>query len=244
MLVETLCTTEQVAVVTLADPGHRNAISLELADELDGVLCELDADPDVRAIVLTGRGPAFCAGADRAALSRADEAILRRIYRPFLTVRSTSVPTVAAVNGPAVGAGLNLALACDVRIAGTSALFDARFMSIPIHPGGGHTRMLREIVGPQAAAAMTVFNHPVDGPRAAAIGLAWTCVADAELLDAALGFCGRITATPPSLLRTVTETFEATAGLTTHEDACEYELVHQLATVGLRARLQASGGVS
>ena len=77
------------------------------------------------------------------------------------------LPTVAAVNGPAVGAGMNLALACDVRIAGASARFDTRFLRIGLHPGGGHAWMLDRAVGPQAAAAMVLFGARLDGARAA-----------------------------------------------------------------------------
>lgn len=150
-----------IAVVTLADPRRRNAISVELAGQFAQVMAAEQADPQVRAVVITGEGSAFCAGADTEALRQADEAVLRTIYDVFLLVRDCPLPTVAAVNGPAVGAGFNLALACDVRIAARSALFDSRFLSIPIHPGGGHSWMLTQAAGPQAAAAMTLFGDPV-----------------------------------------------------------------------------------
>ena len=116
--------------------------------------------------MLTGEPPAFCSGADVAALgslvassrTTASAARSRSIYEGFLRVLRSPLPTVAAVNGPAVGAGLNLALACDVRLAGESARFDTRFLRIGLHPGGGHAWMLDRAVGPQAAAAMVLFG--------------------------------------------------------------------------------------
>src|SRR5690606_10735426 len=138
----------------------------------------LESDGTTRAVVLTGSGSAFCAGADLTQLGEAREEGLLRIYEGFLRVARSPLPTVAAVNGPAVGAGMNLALACDLRVAGTSARFDTRFVDLGIHPGGGHTWMLRRLVGPQTAAAMLLFGERLDGPAAEAAGLVWRCVPD------------------------------------------------------------------
>ena len=113
---------------------------------------------------------------------------MQSIYEGFLRVLRSSLPTVAAVNGPAVGAGLNLALACDVRLAGMSARFDTRFLRIGLHPGGGHAWMLDRAVGPQAAAAMVLFGEALDGARAAEVGLAWACHPDDELLERSIAF--------------------------------------------------------
>jgi enoyl-CoA hydratase len=134
----------RVAVLTLDEPERRNALTAPLVAEIVAAMDELDADPAVGAVVVTGAPPAFCSGADVQALSAmasGDEepGDVRAIYAGFLRVLDSPLPTVAAVNGAAVGAGCNLALACDVRIAGTSAVFDARFLRIGIHPGGGHT---------------------------------------------------------------------------------------------------------
>ncbi|MGK3203140.1 enoyl-CoA hydratase [Amycolatopsis sp. MEPSY49] len=220
-----------VAVITLTDPRRRNAVSLELADELGDVITQVEADPEVGAVVLTGEGPAFCSGADRDALRRADEQVLRRVYSAFLRVRALPLPTVAAVNGPAVGAGFNLALACDVRIAGASAVFDPRFVGIPVHPGGGHTWLLDRAAGTQAAAAMTLFGHAVDGPRAVQVGLAWSCVADDELLTEAVAFCRPVAAAPRLLVREIKDTLRTTPSLAEHAEASEVELRRQLASV-------------
>ncbi len=167
---------DRVAVVTLIDRDRRNAMTAAMVHEIVETFDGLEADPDVGAVVVTGEPPAFCSGADVAALGslseRRDDRDRRQvgsIYEGFLRVLRSTLPTVAAVNGPAVGAGFNLALACNVRIAGVSARFDTRFLRIGLHPGGGHTWMLERAVGPQAAAAMLVFGERVDGPRAAAI---------------------------------------------------------------------------
>ena len=108
-----------------------------------------EADESVGAVVVTGTPPAFCAGANLGNLAEADGESLGRIYEGFLRVARSPLPTIAAVNGAAVGAGMNLALGCDVRIAARRARFDTRFMQLGLHPGGGHTWMLRRIAGPQ-----------------------------------------------------------------------------------------------
>ncbi|MFC0452224.1 MULTISPECIES: enoyl-CoA hydratase-related protein [Rhodococcus] len=229
-VIDTDCV-EGIGVVTLNDPARRNAITVDLADELADALAHLEGIPSVRAVVVTGAGSAFCAGADRGALIHADEQVLRRIYEAFLLVRNFRLPTVAAVNGPAVGAGFNLALACDVRIAAESAAFDARFIQIPIHPGGGHTWMLNELVGPQAAAAVTLFGAAVDGARAKEIGLAWSCVPDSDLLPASFDFCRTITRAPRALAVQVKSTLRSSAQFRDHAQAMEHELREQLTSV-------------
>ena len=125
--------------------------------------------------MVTGAGKAFCAGADLDDLAAChDEETLRGIYSGFLRLAASPLPTVAAVNGAAVGAGLNMALACDLIVAGESARFDTRFLQIGLHPGGGNTWRLRRITDLQTTMALVVFGEVVDGPRAAEIGLAWT----------------------------------------------------------------------
>src|SRR5947208_12719609 len=166
----------RVAVLTLSDPGRRNALSLELSGQLAQAIAECDRDESVHAVVITGAPPAFCAGADRGALAAAgrsgSEADLRGIYAGFLAVANAALPTVAAVNGPAVGAGLNLALACDLRLVGPGAVFDARFLQLGIHPGGGMSWLAQRPVGWQTAAARALFGEPLDAADAVRTGLA------------------------------------------------------------------------
>lgn len=174
-----------VGWLTLADPERRNILSAEMVIELVGAFDTLEADQDVRAVVVTGAGSAFCAGADLADLIAAADgntAAVERVYEGFLRVSRSPLPTVAAVNGPAVGAGMNLALACDVRIVADSAWFDTRFLKIGVHPGGGHLWMLERLVGPQTAAAMVLFGRRLTGDQAVAAGLALASAPAADLL--------------------------------------------------------------
>jgi len=179
---------DHVATVTVNDPDRRNAVTAEISAALRAAIDAAEANTDVHAVVVTGAGKAFCAGADLTALGEAAEDGLRVIYDGFLAVADCTLPTIAAVNGAAVGAGLNLALAADVRIAGPAALFDPRFQKLGIHPGGGATWMLQRGVGPQVARAALLFGKRFDADEAVRYGLALEVaddpVAAAQLLAA------------------------------------------------------------
>jgi enoyl-CoA hydratase len=161
-----------VALITVNDPQRRNAVTTEISSGLRAAIDAAEGDPTVHAVVITGAGKAFCAGADLTALGAATEDELRTIYDGFLAVANCSLPTIAAVNGAAVGAGLNLALAADVRVAGPAAMFDARFQKLGIHPGGGATWMLQRAVGTQVARASLLFGMRIDAEAAVRYGLA------------------------------------------------------------------------
>jgi enoyl-CoA hydratase len=182
----------------------------------------------VGAIVVTGAPPAFCAGANLGNLGKSESSGLRGIYSGFLRLASSPLPTVAAVNGAAVGAGMNLALGCDVRLAARRAKFDTRFLQLGLHPGGGHTWMLRRIVGPQMAAAMVLFGEILDGEEAARVGLAYRCVDDDALLATAHHLAARAADAPRELAVTVKETLRDMAHVTTHDAAVERELIPQV----------------
>ncbi len=238
---------DRVALLTLDEPERRNALTAPLVAEIVAVMDELDVDPGVGAIVVTGAPPAFCSGADVQALAAMaagteEPGDVRAIYAGFLRILDSPLPTVAAVNGAAVGAGCNLALACDVRIAGTSAMFDARFLRIGIHPGGGHTWLLDRAAGPQVTAAMDLFGERLDGTRAAAVGLAWECVADDELLERALAYAARAAEIPRELAMRTKATIRHTAGLDAHDAAMRFELVHQIWS--LRENFGPAGGAT
>jgi enoyl-CoA hydratase len=222
-----------VAVITLNVPARRNALTLPISDQLTQAVAECERDESVHAVVVTGAPPAFCAGADLSALGAAREAGLRAIYAGFLAVANCSLPTIAAVGGAAVGAGLNLALACDIRLAGEKARFDARFLRLGIHPGGGMTWMLQRLVGPQTATAMTLFGEVLDAEAAVRTGLALRTVAGehAELVDAAVALAAPAAAAPRALVVSTKASMRTTAGLTRHDDAVETELVAQLASM-------------
>jgi enoyl-CoA hydratase len=223
---------DRVAVLTLDDPDRRNALTAKLVDEIVAAVDDLEGDDGVGGLVVTGAPPAFCSGADLGALGTAsagnqDRAALPSIYEGFLRVYRCSLPTVAAVNGPAVGAGLNLALACDIRVASPDARFDCRFARIGLHPGGGHTWLLTEAVGPQAAAAMVLSGESPDGERAAAIGLAWRCVDATALLDETTRLAARAADVPRELARRVKASLRETRRLASLGDAVAVELDRQ-----------------
>ena len=218
-----------VAVVTINDAPRRNALTLPMVDELVAAFDALEADPAVGAVVITGAPPAFCAGADLSHLGTgASREGMRSIYEGFLRVGRSPLPTLAAVNGAAVGAGVNLALCCDLRIAGRHARFDTRFLQLGVHPGGGHTWMLRQILCPQGAAAAVLFGDVLDGESAARHGLAWECVDDDELLGCAVEFAARAAAAPRALLQRTKATLARMATVADHEAAVVVELDAQL----------------
>ncbi len=223
---------DRVAILTFDDPNRRNVVSNELNDELLDAFDELEADEGVGAVVITGEGRAFCAGAVLddlldAGKGDADDA-LPDIYRGFLRVAHTPLPTVAAVNGAAVGAGMNMVLACDLVIAGRSARFDSRFLTIGIHPGGGHTWRLRNITELQTAKAMVLFEQILDGEQAARHGVAWDCVADDELVDRAVDYAARAAGHPRDLVAVTKQTLHDTAAVTESIPSVKLEIEPQV----------------
>lgn len=193
--------------ITLDRPEQRNALSSELAAELRRALAAATASSEVRALVVTGAGSAFCAGADLGALTAgaATQAERRRLladyYRAFLDLRDLAFPTVAAVNGAAIGAGLNLALCCDFRVLAEDARLGAPFVRLGIHPGGGSTWMLNRIGGSAAARELLLLGEAVSAQRAVELGLATRVVAPDLLQEEALGMAGRLASLPAPVLR-------------------------------------------
>jgi enoyl-CoA hydratase len=219
---------DRVAVLTLNDPERRNALNLDLNAELVAMMDELEQDASVGAVVVTGAAPAFCAGADLSQLGESRREGLLRIYEGFLRVANSPLPSVAAVNGAAVGAGMNLALACDLRLAGTSARFDTRFLDLGIHPGGGHTWMFRNIAGQQATMAAVLFGQRLDGPEAERVGLVWRCVEDDQLLGTSVALAARAADAPPELVRRVKRTIQDMGSIDEHSAAIQRELDDQV----------------
>jgi enoyl-CoA hydratase len=218
-----------VGIVTINLPERRNSLTTAMSAQLVEHVRACEQDENVHAIVVTGAPPAFCAGADLTALGEAREDGLRAIYAGFLAVANSTLPTVAAVNGPAVGAGLNLALACDVRLAGPEARFDARFMQIGIHPGGGMTWLSQQLTGPQTTAAMTLFGQVLDADEAVRTGLAFRKADD--VVAAAMELCAATAAAPRDLVLATKRTLRTTAAYHRHDEAVETELVAQLASM-------------
>ncbi len=173
-----------VAVVTLNAPDRRNALTPAMAAEFIAVLDEVDGRDDVGALVLTAVGKSFCAGGDVQTLLDAgqDPAAgpawdgMGAIYDSFYRLGQVRVPTVAAVRGSAVGAGMNMLLAADLRVVADDARLICGFLKRGLHPGGGHFVILSRLIGREAAAAMALFGEEVSGARAAELGLAWAAL--------------------------------------------------------------------
>ena len=198
---------DRVAVVRLVDRERRNALSLPMVAAIVRAFDELEGDDGIGAVVVTGAPPAFCSGAVVSSLGRlastdddAERGSIVTVYDAFLRVLRSPLPTIAAVDGAAVGAGFNLALACDLRLAGPNARFESRFLRIGIHPGGGHLWLLERAIGPQAAAACVLFGAAIDADRAVATGLAWSSHPAEELLDAAVALGARAASAPKPLV--------------------------------------------
>lgn len=187
---------DAVAVLTLALPERRNAMTADLTAGWVEAVEAIRADRGVRAVVVTGEGTAFCAGGDLSWIGESPDldvmALRDRMlpfYRAWLSVRTLDVPVVAAVNGAAVGAGLCLALACDVRYAAPGATFSAPFARLGMHPGMAATYLLPEVVGVARARELLLTGRRVGAEEAYAIGLVSGIADDvlAHALDAARG---------------------------------------------------------
>jgi enoyl-CoA hydratase/carnithine racemase len=203
----------RVAIITLNDPKRLNALNAKMGDEFGDIINSLSEGPDTEdlaAVVLTGEGRAFSAGGDlqflkdRAADTPSrNSIIMRRFYERFLAVRRLPVPVGAAINGPAIGAGLALALACDVRVASEDAKMGITFVQLGLHPGMGSTHFLPRIVGPQYASRMMLTGEIIEGNEALRIGM----VADVqptgkETLNAALKLAFKMADAAPLAVRT------------------------------------------
>jgi enoyl-CoA hydratase len=174
-----------VRVITLDDPGRRNIIGPELQADLHAAVRRVQGDRDATAVVVAGAGSAFCGGADLPAIfgdtSRSVAQLrddLHEVYACFLVLRELSVPTIAAVQGPAVGAGLNLAMSCDLRVVGPDASFAATFSRIGLHPGGGCTWFLVQALGKERALQVLLDGGALSGAEAVTRGLAATLADD------------------------------------------------------------------
>lgn len=233
-------------MVTLQAAERRNVISAPLVAALAAAYDALEADDSVRAVVLTGAGPAFCAGAELSTLEAAaggnfDD--VKVVYEGFLRVLRSPLVTIAAVNGPAVCAGFKLALACDIRLAGASARFDTRFAKLRLHPGGGHTWLLSRAVGPQQAMLACLFGEVWDAETALARGLVSAVHPDADLLEAAVALGARLDELDPALARRFTDTLRRSTWTVEHADALAYETEAQQWSVGQPAFLSGVRGL-
>jgi enoyl-CoA hydratase len=217
-----------VALITLNAPDRRNSMNLDMVEEIVAIVDKCVADDGVGALVVTGEGKGFCAGAtlDHLAGSTgsSESRAVGSVYDGFLVFANCPKPTIAAVNGAAVGAGMNLALACDVRLASTNAKFITRFLDLGLHPGGGHTWMLQRIVGPQTARAMVLFGQEYSGEDAARLGLAYECTAPDDLIPRALAMGARAASAPRELSKRTKATMQRMYDVDTSPEAVAIEL--------------------
>ena len=199
-----------VATLTLNRPERLNALGGTLREDLFDAITRTAADRDVRVIVLTGAGKGFCAGGDVKAMNEAKEGGRERPFldkieplrdRTLLAMRDAPQPIIAAVNGAAAGAGMNLALACDLRLASSAAKFSQAFVKRGLHPDWGGTYFLPRIVGMAKACELIFTGALIDAAEALRLGIVSQVLAPEELLPAAQTLARAIAAGPPIAIR-------------------------------------------
>ena len=238
-----------VALVTLDLPDRRNMMSAEMTGSWGRVMADLRADASVRAVVVTGAGSAFCSGGDLSWIGGEPDAGVPALrdrmlafYRTWLSVRDLEVPTIAAVNGAAVGAGLAVALACDLRYVAEDARLGAPFTALGMHPGMATTWLLPQVAGLAVARDLLLTGRMVTGTEAVGLGLASRAVPAGEVLGTALEAASAVAATAPVASR-LTKRALAGSGPTSFEAAVEWEGLAQaltLATADLQEGLAAA----
>ena len=238
-----------VARLVLDNPDQRNAMSADMTRSWGVAIDELAADRDLRVVVVTGEGSAFCSGGDPRWIAgdpdaSVDELRTRMIafYRAWLAIRRLEVPTIAAVNGPAVGAGLCLALACDLRYAAAGAVLSAPFVRLGMHPGMASTYLLPNVVGDAQARELLLTGRRVDAEEARAIGLVARVFADDAFADEVQQIAEGIAATAPIASRYTTVSLRE-GGHRDLESAIQWEALAQpvtLATEDLQEGIRAA----
>lgn len=214
-----------VATLTLNRPDNRNSMTPDLLAAFRAAVARAAADRTLRVLVITGRGPSFCAGADFRSASPVpgdapageapplpDHERLYATYEPFLEVFDLPMPVIAAMNGHAVGGGFGLALVCDLRVANREARYGANFARLGFHSGMAISHLLPRIVGVPTAADLLFSGRLVTGAEAAAIGLVHEAVAPDEVLPAALARARAIAACAPEAVRLMKRSLYAGAG--------------------------------
>jgi enoyl-CoA hydratase len=202
---------EGVVLLTLDNPDQRNAMSDEMTASWVAAVDELAGDRSVRAVVVTGAGSAFCSGGNTSWIASEPEASVDRLrdrmlpfYRAWLSIRRLEVPTIAAINGAAIGAGLCLALACDLRYAASGARMGVPFVRLGMHAGMAGTHLLPEVVGPAHARDLLLTGRLVDAEEAFRLGLVSRVIDADSFLDDVLATAAEVAATAPIASRLTT----------------------------------------
>lgn len=226
-----------VAVLTLDLPERRNMMSAPMTASWGRAIAHLAADAELRCVVVTGAGPAFCSGGDTSWIGAdrdADVATLRQrmigFYRQWLVLRDLEVPTVAAVNGAAVGAGLALALACDLRVVAEDARLGVPFTALGMHAGMATTWSLPDVAGLAVARDLLLTGRMVDGVEAGRLGIASRVVPAQEVLDVALAMAADVAARAPIATRLTTVALRG-GGHADYATALEWEALAQAVTL-------------
>ncbi len=226
-----------IVLLTLNDPQRRNAMGDAMTDAWRETISELRRDTGLRCVVVTGAGTAFSSGGDLSLISGSGEAELPKLrdhmldfYRTWLSIRSLEVPTIAAINGAAVGAGLCLALACDLRYAAEDAKLIAPFTKLGIHPGMAATYLLPEVAGLPLAREMLFTGRTVTGRQAEAYGLVNRAVARDAVLEESLTVAAEIAEKAPVATR-LTKAALGGGGPPSLEAALEWESLAQPVTM-------------
>ncbi|MBC2933951.1 enoyl-CoA hydratase/isomerase family protein [Nocardioides sp. zg-1228] len=240
---------EGVVLLTLDNPAMRNAMSEQMTSSWVAATDAIAADPSVRAVVVTGEGSAFCSGGDTSWIASEPDAGVDRLrsrmlpfYRSWLSIRRLEVPTIAAVNGHAIGAGLCLALACDIRYAAEGAKLGVPFTKLGMHAGMAATRLLPDVVGAAHARDLLLTGRVVEADEALRLGLVSRVVDRATFLDDVLETAAGIAATAPIASR-LTKVALAGGGPADVESALQWEALAQpvtLATADLQEGIAAA----
>ena len=195
---------DAIAVITLDNPDQRNAMSDEMTSSWVAAIDDLAVDRSVRVVIVTGEGSAFCSGGNTSWIAGEPDAEVDQLrtrmvgfYRAWLSIRKLEVPTIAAVNGPAIGAGLCLALACDLRYAATSATLGAPFVKLGMHPGMAATYLLPNVVGEAHARDLLLTGRVVDAEEAVRLGLVSRVLPEGSFIDDVLEIAAGVAANAP-----------------------------------------------
>lgn len=213
-----------IGLITLSDTERRNALRIELSLDLEAAT-QRALDTNAQVLVLAATPPVFCSGGDLDDLVT-PRASLSDIARGATALVNAPVPTIAMVDGPVIGAGINLVLACDVVLCSPTAMFDPRLLDLGVHPGGGQLRGLAQRIGRQGAVALSLLGDRLSGEEAAIHGLAWRCVPTDELFDLALTFARRVASRPSEVVQRAKQTLDVTSSLS-HDEAASIELEQQ-----------------
>lgn len=226
-----------VARLVLDNPAQRNAMSEQMTRSWVSAIEELAVDREVRVVVVTGEGSAFCSGGDPRWIAGEPDAPVDRLrtrmiafYRAWLTIRALEVPTIAALNGPAVGAGLCLALACDLRYAAAGARLSAPFVRLGMNPGMAATYLLPEVVGDANARELLLTGRTVDAEEALSMGLVNRVFGDSDLAPEVQSIAEGIAATAPIASRYTTVALRG-GGHRDLESAIQWEALAQPITL-------------